>query len=329
MAVVRDELRTGLLVVFTSTILAAVLIYLQAPGLSGQRTMYRVYFDNANGINVGAPVMLAGRKVGQVARVVTPVPDEDRPKPGLEAMVEVAVDPRAQIFYDEQVTMMQYSLLAEQVIDFARGNQTSGLAPTNTAYIGQRQLGLTEAGAKVLEKIDPVIADARSAIQSIQATSDNVKGLTAPNSDLANALAQFRQFSGDMVCLSGSSGPLRCTLDNLKSLTCDDGPLKMTLQNAQRFTGQLADNPDVSASLHNFRRASENLRSTTRGIKTSVNCIRPCISKTVQNAEQFTDTIKREPWRLIWPSKKTYPGDEKAAQCSPTPKCIPVKLPAR
>lgn len=315
MAVVRDELRTGLLVVFTSTVLAAVLIYLEAPGLSGQRNMYRVYFDNANGINVGAPVMLAGRKVGQVSRIIAPVPNADRPQPGLEAAVEVAVDPRAPIYREEQVTMLQYSLLAEQVIDFAKGNENSGLAPNNTAFIGQRQLGLTEAGAKVLEKLDPVIADARGAIQSIQATSDNLQRLSAPDSDLAQSLAQFRQFSSDMVSLSGTGGPIRCTLENLKSLTCDDGPLKATLSNAERLTGKLADNPDVEVSLSNFRRASENLRSTTRGIKNSVNCIRPGVAQTVRNAEQFTDTIKREPWRLVWPSKKKYPEEK----CSPTP----------
>jgi ABC-type transporter Mla subunit MlaD len=348
MAVVRDELRTGLLVVFTSTVLAAVLIYLQAPGISGQRNMYRVYFDNANGINVGAPVMLAGRKVGQVSQIFTPVPTAERPRPELEAVVEVAVDPRARVFREERVTMLQYSLLAEQVIDFAHGVEASGLAPSKTSFIGERQMGLTEAGQKVLDKLDPVISDARGAIKSIQATSENLHGMTMPDSDLAVALGQFRQFSSDMAGLSGSGGAIRLTLDNLQGFTCKGGPLDSTLCNAERFTKSIANNPDIGVSLRNFRRASENVRtassdvrSITGGLKCGMSGMtQGSISKTVRNAEQFTDTIKREPWRLIWPSKKKYPEENKAAcsptpcyvvkpVCSPTPVCVPLRYPAR
>jgi hypothetical protein len=31
----------------------------------------------------------------------------------------------------------------------------------------------------------------------------------------------------------------------------------------------------------------------------------------IENAAQMTDTLKREPWRLIWPSTKKYPEDSK------------------
>ena len=32
----------------------------------------------------------------------------------------------------------------------------------------------------------------------------------------------------------------------------------------------------------------------------------------VENAKQFTDTLKHQPWRLIYPSTKKYPEDEQA-----------------
>ena len=78
MALIRDELRTGVLVLASCITLAGILIFLWAPGAFGERTTLKVYFDNANGINVGAPVMLAGRRVGQVARLITPVPVAER-----------------------------------------------------------------------------------------------------------------------------------------------------------------------------------------------------------------------------------------------------------
>ena len=41
---------------------------LGAPGLFRPLVTYKIYLDNAAGIKLGAPVLLAGRKVGQVKR---------------------------------------------------------------------------------------------------------------------------------------------------------------------------------------------------------------------------------------------------------------------
>ena len=65
----RNEIRTGLLVIGTIAVLAFVLILLGAPGLFRSLVTYRIYVDNAAGIKLGAPVMLAGRKIGQVAKL--------------------------------------------------------------------------------------------------------------------------------------------------------------------------------------------------------------------------------------------------------------------
>jgi hypothetical protein len=46
------------------------------------------------------------------------------------------------------------------------------------------------------------------------------------------------------------------------------------------------------------------------------------MSDAIKNADQFTDTIKRQPWRLIWPSTKTYPED--AAEPRETKKTTPT-----
>src|SRR3954467_961785 len=75
----RNEVLTGLLVIGTVAVLVATLILLGAPGLFRPLTTYRLYFDNAAGIKLGAPVLLAGRKIGQVQKLYSPVtPEEDR-----------------------------------------------------------------------------------------------------------------------------------------------------------------------------------------------------------------------------------------------------------
>src|SRR6476660_9180656 len=73
----RNEVLTGLLVLATIAVLTGVLILLGAPGLFRPLVTFRIYMDNAAGIKQGAPVLLAGRKIGQVDKLYSPVSKED------------------------------------------------------------------------------------------------------------------------------------------------------------------------------------------------------------------------------------------------------------
>src|SRR6266699_6227915 len=86
----RNEILTGLLVVGTVAVITGVLILLGAPGLFRPLVTYKIYFDNAAGIKLGAPVLLAGRKIGQVEKLYSPVSREED-----ERAVEVARSLRA------------------------------------------------------------------------------------------------------------------------------------------------------------------------------------------------------------------------------------------
>src|SRR5262249_55990224 len=122
----RNEILTGMLVVGTIAILVGTLIFLGAPGLFRPLTSYRVYFDNAAGIKLGAPVLLAGRKIGQVQKLYSPVtPEEERRarevaatfrpepspapsngKPKFEVRIDVQVDKNAKVYRDALVRMV-------------------------------------------------------------------------------------------------------------------------------------------------------------------------------------------------------------------------------
>ncbi|MEP6955763.1 MAG: MlaD family protein, partial [Chthoniobacterales bacterium] len=73
----RNEILTGLLVLVTVAMLTGILILLGAPGLFKPLVTYRIYLDNAAGIKLGAPVLLAGRKIGQVQALFSPVSREE------------------------------------------------------------------------------------------------------------------------------------------------------------------------------------------------------------------------------------------------------------
>src|SRR5271166_1453470 len=124
----REEIRTGLLVVVSITILTLVLLAIGMPGVFKDTNTYRIYFDNAAGLNQGAPVLLAGRRIGQVTNLVSPVPMRERPAgyENYETLVQVEVDRSALIYNKVQVHMLQTSLLGQPVIDFTNGDETSG-----------------------------------------------------------------------------------------------------------------------------------------------------------------------------------------------------------
>src|SRR5438045_1573671 len=123
----RNEILTGLLVIGTIGVNAFLLVLLGVPGLFRPLVTYRVYFDNAAGIKPGAVVMLAGRKIGQVGKLYSPVtPAEERqaqqaaaaihvpesgvspsPSPRFEVRVDVQVDTNATIHSEHRVQRVE------------------------------------------------------------------------------------------------------------------------------------------------------------------------------------------------------------------------------
>ena len=315
MQIRREEIRTGLLVVISVGIITAVLLALGAPGVFKPVRTYRVFFDNAGGIKQGAPVLLAGRKVGQVTRLFSPVPPQDRPPapkdgakegPPYEALIEMRVDSDALVYRNVKVRMLQYSLLGEQVVDFSSGDESQGIAPTGAYFVGERDKGfadaISEAVRVVKDVVVPVAEEAEKTMAQLRDTAGNLKEMTAPGSNIDQAVVRFRQFGDNLVEISGTNSALRLSLNNIQALTGPDGHLSQALANVDRITNDLVRQDKINKTLDNFQRASRELTVTIDNLGPQFNAIG-------KNLEQASDTVKKQPWRLIWPSTKKYPAD--------------------
>jgi ABC-type transporter Mla subunit MlaD len=301
----RNEILTGLLVIGTIGIIAFLLVLLGAPGLFRPLVTYKVYFDNAGGIKPGAVVMLAGRKIGQVQKMYSPVtPAEEKqaqqaaaaihpsepsaspsPSPRFEARVDVQVDKSARVYRDARVQMMQLGLLGDLAIDFTQGTQESGRAKDGETFAGERTPDLGEAAAKMLEVIKPVANEATNTMKDLQNTAQNINKLTDENSELNLALTQFKTFG-----------------EHLSDLTAPDSALSHSLSNIEKISTSLTENDNIEVTLRNLRNSSEKLKVATTELQPAG-----------ENIKQFSETIKTQPWRLIWPTTKNYP------EASPTP----------
>src|SRR4051812_15955458 len=175
----RNEILTGLLVLGTIAVLVGILILLGSPGLFRPLATYRLYFDNAAGIKLGAPVLLAGRKIGQVQKLYSPVsreedqraqeaaasihPPESTPsptpptgKPKFEVRIDVQVDKEALVYRDALTRMISLGLLGEMAIDITQGTEASGRAREGEMFAGERSPDFSEAASKLLDVIQPV-----------------------------------------------------------------------------------------------------------------------------------------------------------------------------
>jgi len=297
---------TGLLVIATVAVVAFVLVLLGAPGLFRPLVTYKIYFDNAAGIKQGAPVMLAGRKIGQVQKLFSPVSrEEDKRaqeaaaavhppepnasptpsdgKPKYEARVDVQVDKSARVYRDARARMMQLGLLGDMAIDITQGTESSGRAKNGEMFAGERTPDLGDAAAKMLEVIKPVAAEATSTMKELETTSQNLSRLTDENSDLTLAIGQFKAFG-----------------EHLVDLTAPDSALSHSLNNIDKISTSLSENDNIEITLQNLRMSSEKLKIAATDL-----------GPAGQNIKEFSETIKTQPWRLIWPTTKKYPEEQR------------------
>ena len=339
MNILRNEIRTGLLVVISLVALVGLLIFLGAPGVFVPQHTYRIFFENAGGVKPGAQVLLGGRKIGQVRALFSPVEDKDRPNPKLETMIEVRVAASARIFRTVKVQITQPSLLGESVIDFSSGQESSGLAPDGAYFIGERATGLSDLPSTVMERLDPVLGKLNGTLDSLQKTSDNLSKLTAEGADLPEAFAEFKQFGTNLNELSAYESPLRHSLQNIETLTSENGKLgqslnhlaeltgpegsiSKTFKNTEKFTAELTQNDDAATIMRNFRSASDNLNRSLTQIGQQFTVIGG-------NLEQASDTVKRQPWRLIWPTTKRYPESTPGIRTRTSAKATPSPTPRK
>ncbi len=295
----------------TVAVLAFVLVLLGAPGLFRPLVTYKIYFDNAAGIKIGAPVMLAGRKIGQVQKLFSPVsrdederaqkadaelrppeagatptptPTEGNPnKPKYEVRIEVQVDKNAMVYRDAHARLMQLGLLGDMAIDMTQGTQSSGRAKDGEMFPGERVPDFGEAAAKMLEVIKPVATEATSTMKELQTTAQNLSRITDENSELNLALGEFKTFG-----------------EHLVDLSAPDSALSHSLTNIEKISTSLSENNNIEITLQNVRTSSEKLKATVADL-----------GPAGENIKQFSETIKTQPWRLIWPTTKKYPDEER------------------
>ena len=308
----RNEVTTGLLVLSTVGILVAVILLLSAPGLFHSLNTFQVFFDNASGVRPGASVLVAGRKIGQVATIDSPIAKASRPAkyPEDEVLITVSIERGAHVYRNATARMQQNGLLGEVVIDFVGGSEESGIAESGYQFVGDRVPDLNSALPRILSVIEPVASTATLTLGRLSQTIDSLNSVFGQEGELRGALGKLRLTADNLTSITAPDGSLTRSLQNVQELTgrlkSDDGPLFAMLNNLKKTTDDINKDGRVQKMLANFEDASARASAAANDARKLIAGISPSVQSTLGNLNQMTDTLKRQPWRIVWPSTKKY-----------------------
>jgi ABC-type transporter Mla subunit MlaD len=310
MQIIRSEIRTGILVVLTIGLLVGVTLYLSAPGLFRPVVRYRVYFDDAAAIKPGANVTLAGRKIGTVDFIQSPVPMSQRPpgRENYEAVITVQVAADAEIYKKNDVTMRSFGLLAEAVIDFTQGDPKSGLAVSGDSFVGFRSPDLSEVGPAIIRELDPALKEATGTLAELHRTAENLTRLTAKDSGLLTSLDKtldnFQVVGRNLQVLTAKGGSVDETLQGVQT----------TLKDVQGLVAGVQKDDHIGKTLANFDNASGRLKTVLGSLQEELGTFFPKVNEFAADMTELSAKLKEQPWRIIWPSTIKYQQEN-----TPTP----------
>ena len=230
------EVKVGVLILVSLGILAAFVLIMG--GLSFEKT-YTVYvdFDNPGGLQSGAPVRVAGVKVGKVAELafmggkVDPKTNRRtlvRAKLNIEARVKESIHDDADFYVTTQ------GVLGEQFLAIDPGSPQKGVLPEGTIVKGIDPPRLDLFLAKAYELLDTTMNGIRNNRELISDIATNTAGL----------------LKGLNTTLTDNRERINRTMANLESLTAEANTLTVHART------QYVDNPKISRTIDNIDRLS-------------------------------------------------------------------------
>jgi len=132
------ELRVGILVVASFTILAIAIVLISGrAGIFTTKYTLKTYFPSASGLKKGSLVWLAGIEVGNIHDVnISPSPDRNR---AVEVIMRIDKSYQNSIREDSVASLGSIGLLGDKYIDISRGTESSKVIPPNGEVRGKAE----------------------------------------------------------------------------------------------------------------------------------------------------------------------------------------------
>jgi phospholipid/cholesterol/gamma-HCH transport system substrate-binding protein len=235
------EVKVGALILVSLGILAAFVLIMGGVTFEKSYTQY-VDFDNPGGLQTGAPVRLAGIRIGTVDEMTFRGTDVD-PQTGHRAMVRCKLHLTAKyksaIHDDAQFYVTTQGVLGEQFLAIEPGSPNHpALDPEKTIPMGIGPPRLDLFFSKAYELLDMAVSGLHANRELIQEIAQNAADL-------------LKNLSG---AIGGNRERIDRIMQNLEQLTAEANTL------TQHARTNYVDNPKVLHTLDNIERISSDIQ---------------------------------------------------------------------
>lgn len=234
---ISKEVRTGLLVSISITILFAGFYFLKGSDIFSQDYTYYCNYSTVDGLQTAAAVEIRGLTVGRVSAIEL---DEDR---GVKVTIDV--NKKVAVPQGTVATIVQDGLIGGKIIRLDLGASKT-IAESGSTLASAEEKGVID---DISAQVTPLVATLRKTVSSLDTVIANVNII----------LGQDNQKG-----IKGTIASINTTADNLAKLTNslseEAGEIKSIVHNANTFSGTLARNNDtLSRIMANFSRTSDQL----------------------------------------------------------------------
>lgn len=331
------EVKVGVLILVSLGILAAFVLVMG--GLSFEKT-YAVYvdFDNPGGLQSGAPVRVAGVKVGKVSELQFMGGKID-PKTNRRTLVraKLAIEQRVKdsVHEDADFYVTTQGVLGEQFLAIDPGSPQRPVLPENSVVKGIDPPRLDLFLAKAYELLDTTISGIRNNRELISDIATNTAGLLKGlNTVLSDNRERINRIVQNLEALSAEANTLTTharanyvdnpkivrTIDNIDKLTTelqrDSGPIikdareaVANLNRASKVIGGEEEQAKLKKAIDDVAQLAARANATAADAQSIVSHIKKgsgTVGALVMDEAIYDDVqemvrdLKHNPWKFLW-----------------------------
>jgi phospholipid/cholesterol/gamma-HCH transport system substrate-binding protein len=238
-----SELRVGVtVIVAVATLMVLIFLMGGAAGIFSSKITLYAYFDNAEGLKVGAPVRLQGVDIGNV-RTIRIVPD--RPSAPVQVTMRVSTKYQFMVRKDSKATIETAGVLGESFIDIDSRAATKGQIQNGEELVSFSTPGLDDvvrSGQTTLANLDILVKRLDRIVSSIESGEGTLGEFIKDPSFFNKAndiLGQIQKLVGDVSNGKGSIGKLLADDTLYNKLNSDVDKLSHMVDDIQAGKGSL------------------------------------------------------------------------------------------
>jgi phospholipid/cholesterol/gamma-HCH transport system substrate-binding protein len=275
-----DQLKVGTLVLVGMVVIAFAVYNLgKAAHLFSKRYPLVAYVPNANGLRVGASVLVAGQLAGTVKAIDFLPPDMDTTR-NLRITMDIDQQLQDQIREDSKARIRTQGLLGDKVMDINAGTpRTSKLEPGDTIALAQSL------------DYEQVINQASGAV-----------------GDLVQLTADMKEITGGIVRGEGTMGQLvmdRSLYDHLVAVLGATDSLLMAVNDRNGTIGKMLHDSTMYANLSSMAKGGDSLMTMlTKGNGTANKLLTDQqlydqLNKMVTDLNAILADVRRDPGKYM------------------------------